>query len=332
MQIITGYTGTPHITSAQDRAENMGTFGTGSYILNVGNKLAATVQSSTEVRISDGIVSNQGCLGIIETGSYDSLAITPGTSGMQRRDYIVARYIRDAETNVESLTLMVLEGTPASSSPANPSYYSGSIAGGDSPVDAVLYRLNYNGVNTPTITQVASSVRTQAETDSLIGSSSISNVKSTITGAIGNTALGTTATTLSGAIAEHESDINTVNSKMSAVETANNSTIGLTVRLYYQKSCPNIMLLKITGTTTSQMSTAAGYANVWNANNFITAACGARSATITKYIVMGAYKIQIQIESGGLIKIGYSTKISDNTTTDIPSGTSFYVEEMVFFK
>lgn len=222
MQIITGYTGTPHITSAQDRAENMGTFGTGSYILNVGSKLAATVQSSTEVRISDGVVSNQGCLGIIESGSYDSLTITPGTSGMQRRDYIVARYIRDAETNVESLTLMVLEGTPASSSPANPSYYSGSIAGGDSPVDAILYRINYNGVNTPTITQMASSVRTQAETDSLIGTSSISNVKSTITGAIGNTALGTTATTLSGAIAEHEGDISTLNSKFSQTRTQPN--------------------------------------------------------------------------------------------------------------
>lgn len=47
----------------------------------------------------------------------------------------------------------------------------------------------------------------------LLGSSSFSNVASTLTGAIGNTALTTTAQTLSGAIAEHESDISTLNSK-----------------------------------------------------------------------------------------------------------------------
>lgn len=49
----------------------------------------------------------------------------------------------------------------------------------------------------------------------LLGSSSFSNVASTLTGAIGNTALTTTAQTLSGAIAEHESDISTLNSKFS---------------------------------------------------------------------------------------------------------------------
>lgn len=46
----------------------------------------------------------------------------------------------------------------------------------------------------------------------LLGSSSFSNVASTLSGAIGNTALTTTAQTLSGAIAEHESDISTLNS------------------------------------------------------------------------------------------------------------------------
>jgi len=47
----------------------------------------------------------------------------------------------------------------------------------------------------------------------LLGSSSFSNVASTLTGAIGNTALTTTAQTLSGAIAEHERDISGLNSK-----------------------------------------------------------------------------------------------------------------------
>lgn len=49
----------------------------------------------------------------------------------------------------------------------------------------------------------------------LIGSGDFSNVAETISGAIGNTALTTTATDISGAIAEHESDISTLNDNLS---------------------------------------------------------------------------------------------------------------------
>lgn len=48
---------------------------------------------------------------------------------------------------------------------------------------------------------------------SKIGSGSIANVASTISGAIGNVALNTTAKTLAGAINEHETDISTLNGK-----------------------------------------------------------------------------------------------------------------------
>ena len=64
----------------------------------------------------------------------------------------------------------------------------------------------------------------------LLGSSSFSNVASTLTGAIGNTALTTTAQTLSGAIAEHESDISTLNSK-----TADSGWLTLNSGIQYRK-------------------------------------------------------------------------------------------------
>lgn len=198
MNIITGYTGVPHITSAQDRAENQGTFGTGSYILNVGLKMAAEIISATEVRIKDGVLSHQGCLGIIESGMYDALTIANGSQGMKRRDLIVCRYEKNAETNVESLSLVVIQGTATSGTPTDPSYNTGSIQGGDSPVDFPLYRVNINGVSISSITQVAENIKTQMETDALIG----------------NTAMGTTATTITGAIKEHETDISTLNGKL----------------------------------------------------------------------------------------------------------------------
>lgn len=149
---------------------------------------------------------------------------------------------------------------------------------------------------------------------------------------IGNTAMGTTATTITGAIAEHESDISTLNSKSSRINTASNTVNGLTVNLYYLESAPNIMLLKITGTTTNEMSVASGYTNLWNANTFITAACGTRSASIIKYIQSAQYNIQLYVEAGGLIKIGYVRSLADYTAANIPARTSFYIEELLFFK
>lgn len=186
MNIITGYRGTPHITSSQDRAKNQGAFGVDSYILNVGEKMAADIVSANEVRIRDGVLSMQGCVANIEEGAYDSCEISNGTQGMQRRDLIVARYTKNAETNVEDIQLVVIEGTPASSFPSDPTYNTGNIQAGDSPVDFPLYRVNINGVNISGATQLAPYVRTQAETDAMLGNTDISSIGNSVTGAVKN--------------------------------------------------------------------------------------------------------------------------------------------------
>lgn len=169
MNILTGYRGEPHITSSQDRAQNQGAFGTGSYILDVGQELAAEIISANEIRIRDGVLSHQGCVANIEQGAYDSLEISNGSQGMLRRDLIVARYTKDAETNVEDLSLVVIEGTPASSNPSDPAYNHGDIQSGDSPVDMPLYRVNINGVAISSVTKIASVIMTQADASSQIG-------------------------------------------------------------------------------------------------------------------------------------------------------------------
>lgn len=76
------------------------------------------------------------------------------------------------------------------------------------------------GSNTPIstfferVTYIARNVRYLWK---LIGSGDFSNVSETISGAIGNTALTTTATDISGAIAEHESDISTIEEDISTI-------------------------------------------------------------------------------------------------------------------
>lgn len=185
MNIITGYTGEPHITSLQDRAGHQGAYGTGSYVLNVGNKLAATAASANEIRVSDGCLSHQGCLAIIEPGTYDSVEISNGTQGMNRNDLIVARYTKNAETNVESMALVVIQGEPTSGTASDPSYTSGNIQSGATTADMPLYRVALSGVTIDSVTALFSTVRTQAEADALLGDTSISGIGGgTVTGAI----------------------------------------------------------------------------------------------------------------------------------------------------
>lgn len=125
MEIITGYTGKPHVTSEQDRDVNIGVVGEGSYVLQTGMQLAAEVSSNNEIKIRDGVLMHQGCTASIKKNTYDSLTITNGSQGMKRVDLIVARYEKNQDNGIESLDLKVIQGTPAESNPAAPQYTEG---------------------------------------------------------------------------------------------------------------------------------------------------------------------------------------------------------------
>lgn len=148
MNIITGYRAEPHITAQQDRDVNIGIFGASAKILKgVGSEMAATVISANEVEIADGTLVAEGCTAEIQRGTTESMTIENGEQGMKRIDLIVARYTRNSGTAVESMELAVIKGTPAASNPAVPTYNTGTIADGDSPVDFPIYRVNLDGIS-----------------------------------------------------------------------------------------------------------------------------------------------------------------------------------------
>ena len=147
MNIITGYRNEPHVTSQQLRDTNIGTFGGGTHILDVGSKMAATVISANEVQIADGLLVAEGCTAEVARGTTESMTIENGSQGMLRTDLIVARYTKTAGTAVEAMALAVIKGTPAASNPATPAYNEGLIADGDSPVDFPLYKVNLDGIS-----------------------------------------------------------------------------------------------------------------------------------------------------------------------------------------
>lgn len=148
MNIISGYRGEQHVTSQQFRNICIGAFGLGAHIVKgVGSELAATVISANEIEISDGLCVCEGCTAEVAYGTTESVAIDNGNQGMLRTDLIVARYTKDSRTGVEDMQLAVIKGTPAASNPATPTYTSGTIADGDSPVDFPIYQVNIDGIS-----------------------------------------------------------------------------------------------------------------------------------------------------------------------------------------
>ena len=212
MKIITGYRDEPHVTSQQERDMNIGLLGSGVHIMNVGDKMEATIVSANEITIADGLLIAEGCTATIERGTTESMAIENGAQGMLRKDLIVARYTKNANTAIEDMQLAVITGTPAASDPADPAYTSGSIANGDALVEFPLYRVNINGINVESVTRIPSIVSVAKTSDVSAVSSALSALTTTVNDLvtkIGSTAMGTTATTITGAIGELLTKINT---------------------------------------------------------------------------------------------------------------------------
>lgn len=260
MNIITGYKAEPHITSQQDRNVNMGIFGTGAYIANLGNKLAATVVSANEITIADGLLVTEGCTAEIERGTSESLEIANGSQGMLRIDLIVARYTKAAGTGVEDMQLEVITGTPAASNPATPSYNTGSIANGDTLVDFPLYTVNLNGISIESVTRNVDYIE-------LATASALESARSTLQSSINSV-----NTTLTNLINTTKTQLqNSINSLSSTLTTVSNrvGTAALNTTAKNAMAAINELLGRI-NTLTSNLATTNS--NVTAANNRINTA------------------------------------------------------------
>lgn len=152
MHIVTGYRGENHVTAADVGSFNAAIFGTGQYVLNRGNKFSTTTVSNNKIRIADGDLLIQGRHVRLNEGSYVDLTIENGAQGYLRNDLIVARYTKNSNTGIEDVNLIVIKGTPAASSPADPAYTSGDIINNHVyQADMPLYRVPLNGLNVQTL-------------------------------------------------------------------------------------------------------------------------------------------------------------------------------------
>lgn len=153
MKIVSGRTGSPHVTSQQFRQMLEGIIGQGSYIITSGENLKPELSSNNLLKIRSGMMAHHGCISCVDIGTYDEVTLTNGSQGMKRIDLIVNRYTRNAETEVENCSWKVIQGTPVAGNPAVPAYTSGNLQDGDLVDECPAFEVHYDGIN---VTEVKS--------------------------------------------------------------------------------------------------------------------------------------------------------------------------------
>lgn len=166
MEIVSGRTGKPHVTSQQFRQLIEGTVGQESCILTSGENLEPELASNNSLKIRSGMLAHHGNISSVKIGTYDAVNLSNGSQGMKRIDLVVCRYTRNAETEVESCNWVVIMGTPVSSNPVAPTYTVGNLQEGDLVDDCPVFEVHYDGINVTEVRKILSVVPNLTELNS----------------------------------------------------------------------------------------------------------------------------------------------------------------------
>lgn len=166
MEIVSGRTGKPHVTSQQFRQFIEGTVGQESCILTSGENLEPELASNNSLKIRSGMLAHHGNISSVKIGTYDAVNLDNGSQGMKRIDLVVCRYTRNAETEVENCNWVVIVGTPVSSNPVAPTYTVGNLQEGDLVDDCPVFEVHYDGINVIEVKKILSVVPNLTELNS----------------------------------------------------------------------------------------------------------------------------------------------------------------------
>ena len=136
-----------HINAADDRAIWEAVIGMDG-VVNVGQKLKATLISNNLLRIYDGALVVGGAVGRIPFGEYEDITINNGTQNQLRNDLVVAQI--EANGAIENMKLHYIQGVPGEVA-KDPDYTVGNVYEGETLRQYPLYRvkLNHRRVHSP---------------------------------------------------------------------------------------------------------------------------------------------------------------------------------------
>ena len=163
MEIVSGRTGKPHVTSQQFRQIIEGIVGDGSCILPSGENLEPELVSNNSLKIRSGMMCHHGNVSSVKIGTYDEVELTNGSQGMKRIDLVVNRYTRNEEDNTEKNEWIVIMGTPAESNPTVPEYTKGNLQEGDLVDDCPAFEVHFDGINITEVTKMLEIAQTNKD-------------------------------------------------------------------------------------------------------------------------------------------------------------------------
>ncbi len=149
LNLITGKSGTQHVTSGDMGAVQAALVGNASYLLQDADGAfpAVSMQSANKALVPT--------LNLILEGRYarvaeeEAVTIESGRTGVNRNDLVCVKYERDSN-NIESVTLAVLKGTASSGAATDPTVPEGSILDGAATVWIPIARVPISGINAGT--------------------------------------------------------------------------------------------------------------------------------------------------------------------------------------
>lgn len=156
MEIVSGLTAKPHVTSQQFRQIIEGTVGQDSYIITSGENLEPELAANNLLKIRSGMMAHHGNISAVKLGTYDEVSLTNGSQGMKRIDLVVNRYTKSAETNIENNEWVVIQGTPDATNPAVPAYTIGNLQNGDLVDDCPVFEVHFDGINVTEVKKLLS--------------------------------------------------------------------------------------------------------------------------------------------------------------------------------
>ena len=134
-EIVDGMTGTKHISSDDLAALNTAAVGKADCVLEYGDDFALTMASANSATLGTGV----GMVGgkRFWNQAATSLTVQSGTQGQKRNDLVVARYAKTS-AGIESITPVVIKGTPSAETAADPEVTAN---------DLKLWRIPLDGIN-----------------------------------------------------------------------------------------------------------------------------------------------------------------------------------------
>ena len=163
MEIVSGRTGKPHVTSQQFRQIIEGIISDESCILPSGENLEPELVSNNSLKIRSGMMCHHGNVSSVKIGTYDEVELTNGSQGMKRIDLIVNRYTINEEDNTEKNEWVVIMGTPAESNPVVPEYTQGNLQKGDLVDDCPVFEVHFDGINITEVTKMLEIAQTNKD-------------------------------------------------------------------------------------------------------------------------------------------------------------------------